>query len=224
VALTAGWHYYVSTVDRDGLLTVYRDTLQQVTVDISPSAANSLGATCEYWGASRYSGTADALSVAVGPTALHTGLLSAAQMGDSFQRRHVQLLATTQAAYDWRGITGQTGWDAHFSNVNDASAADPDTITHIQQQVGCLGGGQFAATASTGRFPFSFAAPIGPSGFVVVPDLSGNDRFLTIPTITAYGCTAAPITNFYRTGDTQQGYPAVGERAVATFGVVPFFS
>lgn len=183
-----GWRYYVINFDRSGLMTLYMDGVVQDTVDISAAVAwNSAAQRIER--ACRYSAI-----VATGPVAYHhTTLLSGAQMRDSMRRRGVQLLATTQGAWDWRNLRGHTGWE--MNPVIRAADTPP----------GANGWWNFGDLDIPNRpIPMNWATPIGVTDEVIVPDISGNGIDLVLSTDTVYTLAA-------------------GTREGCTFGADPFF-
>lgn len=103
---------------------------------------------------------------AFGPMALHQVILTAAQIRESMGRKHVQLLATTMCAYDWRGVTGHTGWET------DVTLMEP------------------GLTELSSRCSETVVAPKGTNGDVVIPDLSGNARDIALWTAPVYTAAA----------------------------------
>lgn len=113
VTLPAGWHLYTLNCDRSANMTLYIDGITQNTTDISASVAETIG------NEQFFRDDSGAATLATGPIAWHEVLLTDAQIADSLGRKGVQLLAATQGAWDWRNLTGMTGWETRPAYIPD---------------------------------------------------------------------------------------------------------
>lgn len=173
VSTGMGWHHLAGTFNRAGNMTLYIDA---VAVAVRAIDGRDLGncfffalsgqednaAVCDLTSAE---GSDLEASGVVGPVATHLGLLTPAQIGDSFRGKRVQNLATTAVNYDWRGVEGHTGWETDVDRI----------IAKARENLETLG----------------VAAPIGVNGTVTVPDLSGNGNDWALPTAEVYGTDTA---------------------------------
>lgn len=115
----------------------------------------------------------DTLNYAIGPIAMHMGLMTAEQISNSYLGRRVQNIATTQICWDWRLIEGHTGWEMDVNKI----------MPIIRNNIRSVG----------------LAGPLGVNGTVTVPDLSGNGNDWVIPTSATYSNVIADA-NMSRTG------------------------
>lgn len=165
------WSYLVARWDRDLQVEIWIDGVQEHQAALADAAGPTNWGALEFYPpfVSTPSALADDenLNWAVGPLALHTGLLTAAQQLSSMRRRGIQLLGATLAAYDWRGVTGHTGWE--FS-IDSLEIGIRDTFEQSYHEPGC---------------------PTGADGTVVIPDISGNGRDVTLSTLATYPAVAA---------------------------------
>jgi hypothetical protein len=175
VTLLPGWNYYAVNFDRSGLMTLYVNGGIADTADISAAVLGTFGGAN---GLVFCRGGTDCV-VARGPIAHHlNSLLTGGQMRDSMSRRGVQLLATTQGAWDWRGIAGHTAW-----------APDETGITWVPTSYYSYG------PAAEIPIVMPWAIPLGASPFgsetISVPDISAGGRPLAIRA----AATAATLAN-----------------------------
>lgn len=171
-----GWFHVAANFDRNVQLELYiNGTLQGVSALPDIGAPTNWGAHDFYpgWHTAPWD-DGDWPTVGMGPCAVHQVLLTPAQMLESVRRKHVQLLGTTMAAYDWRGLRGYTGWE--FDRTLMAEGVDARAGNGLG--TGALRNG-FPASESP-------ACPLGALGDVVVPDLSGNGNDITMWTLPAY--------------------------------------
>ena len=104
--------------------------------------------------------------VIVGPVAMHSRLMTNAEIQDSYRNRKVQNISSVSFInFDWRKIEGQTGWDTDWSRM--------------------MLGHKYG-------LPVAAGAPQGAATTVSVRDQSGSGNHWTIPTIADYADYNAP--------------------------------
>lgn len=162
------WNHYVLNADRNGNATVYIDNDLKDTFDISGDVAESLtgevhALTNDHSAPAHDSditalGNYASFPVMIGPFAIHSRLMTQAEIELSFRNRTVQSFgaATTQIRFEWRNYEGETGWDLDYTRL--------------------MTGHQFGLTVPAG-------CPLGASGDVTTEDSSGNARHWTLPTL-----------------------------------------
>jgi len=187
------WVHVALNYDRAANLEIY---LNGVLSDTDPIDANDMGTSCFFAHSLSRNGPGNCSDdrnditsfapahVVIGPIAMHMRLLTPAEIRDSVRGKRVQNFGTpnTRICWDWRLIERLDGnpvdWDFDDTHITDAFWVGLD-----------------------GR---AMGSPLGAAGTVRIPDLSGSNNHLVLPTQLAYG-------------------PAVADRSSSTFLCDPFW-
>ncbi len=182
------WHHYAVNFDRDANMAAFIDGIASGTLDISVHDGRTFDSIINpYWHQNVKGPTTEvaawstihSLPVVAGQFALHTRLLTLAEIHNSFRTKGVQNISgASYMVYDWSRVIGEVGWDCDWDRMGQAMKM---------------------------ALPIPAASPFGVDGTVTVPDLSGNGNDVPVRTSLDY----TNFTNPYHQADVDNMWPVV---------------
>ncbi len=173
ISVLGHWEHYAVNYDRDGNMELFINAVSAGTASIAALSANTILGTVHPYsqvsvtlnGAFNNWSPIAITSQEVGPFAIHSRLMTQAEMENSYRNKKVQNIASVSTlVYYWDKIERETGWDVDMDNLMLAYKAG---------------------------LKVPAASPEGVLGTVIVPDQSGNGNNWPLSTAADYSSRGA---------------------------------